>query len=366
MSALIRTIVAVFVMSSLVTSVGAVEYRLIDICPFSGVSSYAADINNKGQVVGYYGNQAFIWSRENGLRTLGDLGGGFSQAASINDRGEIVGVSRTSTGKEHAFYWSESTGMLDIGMTLLGNVKSGASEINNSGQILLHPPATNWWRPVLWDPVKGFMPVNSQLITGHVIAHDMNDNGELVGFYNGKFPDNPSFIWSPTDGIRDLPRPPHTYTEPYAINNKGVAVGRISTGSGTNACLWDPVSGLMDLGPMSGYREICAYGINASRMVVGDMVFSGRSNAFVWTEDSGYLQLSYGCENPYGAWDSAHAVNDAGVIIGSANFGWTGTYNTRAAVWEPVPEPTSLFMLLSGCSIASFCWRKRSKALCLE
>jgi probable HAF family extracellular repeat protein len=60
------------------------------------------DINNRGQVVGYFGSpsdvnpEAFIWSEDSGFVNLKSLvfstdGWDFEQATGINERGEIVG-----------------------------------------------------------------------------------------------------------------------------------------------------------------------------------------------------------------------------------------------------------------------------------
>jgi probable HAF family extracellular repeat protein len=46
---------------------------------------------------------------------LGTLGGTDSLAYSINDNGQIVGESRTIGGNRHAFSWTRSEGMIDLG-----------------------------------------------------------------------------------------------------------------------------------------------------------------------------------------------------------------------------------------------------------
>lgn len=81
-----------------------------------GDTSSAADINDRGQVVGNSETvagedirHAFLW--EDGemtdLRTL--PGGGTSIATAINDRGQIVGSSETASegGYYHAVLWSK-------------------------------------------------------------------------------------------------------------------------------------------------------------------------------------------------------------------------------------------------------------------
>jgi len=51
----------------------------------------------------------------------------------INVHGEVVGHAYTASGAYHAFYWSLSTGMIDLGT--LGGASSAAEHINDDGTI---------------------------------------------------------------------------------------------------------------------------------------------------------------------------------------------------------------------------------------
>jgi probable HAF family extracellular repeat protein len=66
---------------------------------------------------------------------LGSLTGpsGFSCAAAINSRGQVVGTSDSLAGWAHAFLWTETDGMIDLGG--LGGA-SEAFDINDSGVIV--------------------------------------------------------------------------------------------------------------------------------------------------------------------------------------------------------------------------------------
>ena len=46
---------------------------------------------------------------------LGTLGGADSSAVAVNDSGEVVGWSDTPAGDQHAFSWTASGGMVDLG-----------------------------------------------------------------------------------------------------------------------------------------------------------------------------------------------------------------------------------------------------------
>jgi probable HAF family extracellular repeat protein len=109
--------------------------------------SEAGMINEPGQVVGwsynssdpsatcYFGftTRSFIWERKNGMKDLGGLGGTCSLAADLNNRGQIVGYSNLPGDQfQHAFAWDRTTGITDLG-TLGGNFSTGWA-INQNGE----------------------------------------------------------------------------------------------------------------------------------------------------------------------------------------------------------------------------------------
>jgi probable HAF family extracellular repeat protein len=70
---------------------------------------------------------------------LGTLGGGSSTATAINDAGQVVGASETSTGSRHAFSWTQSSGMTDLGIPTgdpsIPPYASSAVAVNAAGQV---------------------------------------------------------------------------------------------------------------------------------------------------------------------------------------------------------------------------------------
>lgn len=116
-----------------------------------GLDALAYSVNSAGQIAGnghtpyvvgmpIY-NHAFFWTSTGGFVDIGTLGGSNAQVGfdpslkqTINDNGQIVGQSDVTTTSKHAFVWSQSGGMIDLGT--LGGSESGANAINATGQIV--------------------------------------------------------------------------------------------------------------------------------------------------------------------------------------------------------------------------------------
>ncbi len=85
---------------------------------------------------------AFIWSKTTGMQDLGTLpGGNYSFAFDINNLGKVAGYSQNATGNIHAVVWNK-VGMTyvptDLG-TLPGETYSFAFGINDLGQVVGGP-----------------------------------------------------------------------------------------------------------------------------------------------------------------------------------------------------------------------------------
>ena len=180
---------------------------MTDIGSSSGYSG-ALGINEAGEAVGFASDtpfgfaHAFVYS--NGVTTVINPFGGLdneSYAASINDKGQVVGQGLTPEGYIRAFVYSNGLSK-NLG-TLRGGHNSAAYSINNRGLIV--GIADYPYRTVCWDPYTskyvpciryaqhGFlydqgvmMDLNSLIPADEgwdlEWALDINDRGEIVGY----------------------------------------------------------------------------------------------------------------------------------------------------------------------------------------
>jgi probable HAF family extracellular repeat protein len=153
------------------------------------------DINDSGQVTGVSiandnSGRAFLYSAGT-MTTLGNLGGGSSTGYAINAKGQITGLSNVADGARHAFLFSDGT-MTDLG-TLGGKYSEGYG-INDFGHVVGHTRnAADEYRAFLFS--EGTMhDLNSLVVAGLAagetltIAHDVNNNGQIVAYANCKYP----------------------------------------------------------------------------------------------------------------------------------------------------------------------------------
>ncbi len=173
----------------------------------------AHGVNDYGQVVGTSGYSgtcchAFFWSAATGMKDLGDLPGGqFSGASAIDNKGQVVGTALTATGIFHAFIWSAATGMQELGTPLRGYNSSGAAAMNNKEHVVgvsyCFPNATGCkpFHAFLWTKSKGMQDLGDLPSGFGSSAYAVNGFDQVVGYagpYNaggiesGPYP----FLWA--------------------------------------------------------------------------------------------------------------------------------------------------------------------------
>jgi probable HAF family extracellular repeat protein len=227
---------------------------------------------------------------------LGAIGSG-SAAQAISDTGFVAGHTNT-TGGEHAFFWSPTVGMIDMGLLHSGDLSSNANGLNNSGAV--------------------------------------------VGVSGGS-----GFFWTQSEGMQDIGNLGSDGTEAYGINNSNEVVGGsdLDENGTEHAFLWTLSDGMLDLGTLGGYSSI-ALAMNDSEQVVGYSYLSDdiTLHAFLWTRAGGMQDLG----TLGGASSVAQAINAAGQVTG---FSLTPSNMDVAFIWDSTHGMRSLG---TGASAQSF------------
>ena len=351
-------------------------------------SDAITNVNGPPATDGASGSAATSFTRVD----LGTLGGTSSYAAAINSGGVVVGWSETKAGDTHAFRWTPSAGMVDLG-TLANEQNSQAvaildASLNSGVQIL----GMSGREPVVWSASASISVLPVPLLPAASFAYPQgfNDRGEVVGFDAGGNLGQHAWIWSSRDGKSDLSNGVQTASSEAsasAITNEGVALltARTSTCSRNTDCwrtyLWSRTSGFQPLGVPAkdseasvtglalnenrtvvgwtqGLRGLAPYrwtvgtgftvlpnypsatyayaaGVNASGSAVGAALepISGSIVATLWPASGGILRLSPDDPNP----SVALAINRGGTVAGWASVG--GGVN-HAVIWVPYSQST--------------------------
>lgn len=311
---------------------GAVDYVLTDLGRGAGY-----EINDSGQITGRMFDQtsgrdkAFIWSKEQGFTDLG-----FGTARTINNNGQVAGDD---------WIWSQDNGFTPVNNPQEENGISLQS-INNAGQI------SGWLRrsaggydAILW-PTPDNLTVLESLggSSSSSWANGINDAGVVVGESNDANNVSHAAIWDSQGNIDQIPQLQNTISAAYDINNLGQVVGLYWNPDFRHAFVYSPGSGLIDIGTLSGGHHSEAVAINNSGWVVGhSMYISGDPTyrAFLWNTTDGMIDLgTLGGVKSY-----TGDINSSNQIVGT--FYDSQGYE-HIALWEPIPELSSLLALCGG------------------
>jgi len=283
---------------------------------------------------------AVIWDVTQDMRDLGTLGGDNSYGLGINDRGVVVGYSYLADNVTfHAFLWSPSHGMVDIGATLPGANATWGVGINASGNAAVTGflsdgsalPAA-FALPGLWR----HLPLGTDLLQSLNRSYGINDANQVTGQYlinNSKT----GFLWDPVASTI-------TYVPSIGgYNTIGVAINNLAhiTGAGSvydqaysiyDALFWSADQGSRDIGTLNGSDFTAGGGINNNDEVVGYNL--PELSGFYWSDATGMQPL----QSLGGSVSAAFSITSSGVIAGYASFSGGTIHAVRWSHYTSAPE----------------------------
>lgn len=155
-----------------------------------------------------------------------------------------------------------------------------------------------------------------------------------------------ALLWDPNTGIRDLGTL-GSYAEAYAVNDSSTVVGIYAPNDGRlyyHGFVWTEATGMVDIGVPGGgdsdTAEVFCYAINSNGNVVGSArQVDGQQVAFFWSPTDGFTTLgnfSSSADNG----NVAYAINDLDQVTGNLLIGHGFLYH--GFIWSPGTHPRDL------------------------
>lgn len=245
----------------------------------------------------------------------------------INDLGQAVGTYTDNGFVRHAVLWDANGDWHEL--TLPGDgtseVDGIARAINNQGQIVgTSDDFVNPTQGLLWNAsTPGTFTVLNDDSGAGVNPNDINENGVVVGGFGVP---SRAFVWTEATGLVDYgiqdPNVPDQQARWTAVTDSGKIIGfwneHVSNIHATIGTVGTPA--VLGLGGESDIQRTSAVGMSPSGVAVGLGSFDLSTLVPVVFADDGSFTAIEGAtlDQENGA---AIAMNDAGVIVGTAGIG---------------------------------------------
>ena len=259
------------------------------------------------------------------LEVLEAPGASSVQASDINDAGQIVGQYLDADFNGRAVLWDADGSVHELGLPAMGD--GAATAINDDGTIVgtfldyVNPVAGLLWQasaPGDWTQLGG-SDVN-------VSPEDISDSGVVVGGF-GLPAQSRAFVWTAQDGLVDygLEDPGEEFQQARwsAVNASGKLVGHWNVHSSDIHAVVGAVGtpAVLAMGGMSTDFPSAATAVNGAGVAVGIALAEATPDLVpvVFADDGSYSEIP-GATLDQGS-GCAAAINDSGVIVGSAGIG---------------------------------------------
>jgi probable HAF family extracellular repeat protein len=329
-----------------------------------GIDGTAYDVSEDGNVVvGWFAatpnvSHAFRWSASGGMQDLGILlpehDGCIAKAVSA-DGNVVVGQSYNQFDSQ-AFIWTPSGGM----QALLPNAESSSAyDVSGDGRVVVGDMVlSNVTRPFRWTVSGGVEDLRP--IIGNGVATGVSDDGNvIVGVVSDS---NGTRVFRLINNTLTIIENPSGFNYLYSIfpkvsGNGEVVLANYHTGSsGPYAFKWDS-TGWQNLGWVGLAGEGVERANTSGSIMAGSRVLSvqGISTAFRWTSSNGIQNLNDVYSNLLtnnSRLDYAHSISSNGrFIVGSGVNGainWYDVYIIDTQSSLHITEPTTGSKFIAG------------------
>ena len=294
-----------------------------DLGTLGGAQSYAAAMNNRGDVVGWSERpgkafpRAVLW-RNGEIRDLGSIGGDSSEALDINDAGQIVGKAETANGETHAFVWEN--GVMTELQRLDGPLDS-ATRINAEGRVLGDASRKDARFAAVWIR-GGIAPIYPPGYEEASTARTINDQGIVT--LHGDNVRRRSWVFDSISGAFEEVLPIENATSTFVsnVNARGQFAVTVSyedeSHRSRQSMFFHDNGEYRPITTSVSHETVGTRAINEQGQVVGNADGSAGGRAFTWKDETfAYLASTRESSGGYhinGRGQIAGYVDDAAVI----------------------------------------------------